>query len=77
MFPTEDGNALRIFTTTDITKYRIFTLMHDLQYRCQIAAQNAGYNQGAYTSFFLGTNYNLPGLPDIKTVLPASNEKEK
>ena len=68
IFPTTDGNSLRVFTTTDETDYRIFTLMHDIQYRCQVAAQNVAYNQGAYTSFFLGTGYDLPGQPDIETV---------
>lgn len=68
IFPTTDGSSLRVFTTTDETDYRIFTLMHDMQYRCQVAAQNVAYNQGAYTSFFLGTGYDLPGQPDIETV---------
>lgn len=68
IFPTTDGKALRVFTTTDETDYRIFTLMHDIQYRCQVAAQNVAYNQGAYTSFFLGTGYDLPSMPDIETV---------
>lgn len=68
IFPTTDGSSLRVFTTTDETDYRIFTLMHDIQYRCQIAAQNVAYNQGAYTSFFLGTGYDLPSMPDIETV---------
>lgn len=68
IFPTTDGSSLRVFTTTYETDYRIFTLMHDTQYRCQAAAQNVAYNQGAYTSFFLGTGYDLPGMPDIETV---------
>lgn len=68
IYPTTDGNSLRVFTTTDETDYRIFTLMHDIQYRCQVAAQNVAYNQGPYTSFFLGTGYDLPKQPDIETV---------
>ena len=68
IFPTSDGTALRVFTTTDETEYRVFTLMHDTQYRCQVASQNVAYNQGAYLSFFLGTGYELPSQPDIKTV---------
>ena len=63
--PTSDGTALRVFTTTDLTDVRLFTLMHDTQYRCQIAAQNVAYNQGALTSFFLGTGFDLPAQPDI------------
>lgn len=66
VWPKSDGKALRIYTTTELTDYRIHTLMHDLQYRCQIASQNVAYNQGACTSFFLGTGFELPDQPDIR-----------
>ncbi len=67
IFPTSDGKALRVFMTTDVTEYRIATLMHDTQYRCQVASQNVAYNQGAYTSFFLGTGFELPKQPLVYT----------
>ncbi len=67
IFPTSDGKALRVFMTTDVTEYKIATLMHDTQYRCQVASQNVAYNQGAYTSFFLGTGYELPKQPLVYT----------
>ena len=65
MLPTNDGKSLRIYVSTDVTDVRLFTLMHDTQYRCQVAAQNVAYNQGALPSFFLGTGFNLPDNPDI------------
>lgn len=68
VLPTEDGNKLRVFSTTIETNYRLYTLMHNMQYRCQVAAQNVGYNQGAYTDYFIGTGYNLPAQPNIYTV---------
>jgi rhamnogalacturonan endolyase len=34
--------------------------MHDPQYRAQVAAQNAGYNQPPHPSFFLGA-----GMPPV------------
>lgn len=68
IWPTNDNKALRIYTTTAETEYRIFTLMHDSQYRCQIASQNVAYNQGACLSFFLGTGYDLPAMPSINVV---------
>lgn len=61
IWPSQDGTFLRLYHTTYSTEYRIATLMHDTQYRVQIAAQNVGYNQPAHTSFFLGTGYKLPG----------------
>lgn len=65
IWPTTDNKALRIYMTTDITNYRIASLMHDTQYRCQIASQNVAYNQPAHTSFFLGSGYGLPNQPNV------------
>lgn len=65
IWPTSDGTALRVYQTTDVTSNRIYTLMHDTQYRCQIASQNVSYNQPAHTSFFLGTGYSLPNQPNV------------
>jgi rhamnogalacturonan endolyase len=60
IFPSEDGNSLRIFTTTIPTNFRFVTLMHDPQYRLSIAWQNVAYNQPPHTSFYLGYNMNYP-----------------
>lgn len=68
IWPTSDGKALRVYMTTEKTDYRIYTLMHDIQYRCQVSSQNVAYNQGASLSFFLGTGYSLPKQPNIKVV---------
>lgn len=65
IWPTSDGTALRVYQTTDVTSSRVYTLMHDTQYRCQIASQNVAYNQPAHTSFFLGTGYSLPSQPNV------------
>ena len=52
--PSDDDTELRIYTTTEPTKYRIFTLMHDPVYRLSVAWQNNGYNQPPCLSFYLG-----------------------
>jgi fibronectin type 3 domain-containing protein len=49
-----DGNALRIATTTEVTRHRIPTLMHDSQYRQAVAWQNTAYNQPPHPSFAIG-----------------------
>ena len=54
-FGTNDNTALRIFTTTTPTDYKIPTLMHDSQYRCAVAWQNVGYNQPPHTSYYIGS----------------------
>ncbi len=51
---TEDSSALRIYTTTDPTRHRLVTLLHDHNYRLAVAGQNVAYNQMPHPSFFLG-----------------------
>jgi rhamnogalacturonan endolyase len=63
-----DNTALEIFTTTIAATNRIYTLMHDTQYREAIAWQNVGYNQPPNPSFFLGADMAPPPVPQIYTV---------
>lgn len=51
-----DDSAIRIYTNVDVTKHKLFTLMHDIQYRTGIAWQNNCYNQPCYTSFYYGND---------------------
>ncbi len=51
---TEDDSALRIYINTELTHHKLFTLMHDIQYRTGVAWQNNCYNQPGYTSFYYG-----------------------
>jgi len=39
------GSAIRLYTTTEVTKRRIYTLMHDPTYRAQVNFEQASYNQ--------------------------------
>lgn len=63
----EDSSELRIYTTTDITEHRVYTLMHDSVYRLGIAWQNVAYNQPPHTSFFLGNGMASPEKPNMYT----------
>lgn len=54
MFRTQDSSELRIYTTTDLTEHRLFTLMHDRMYRTGVAWQNVAYNQPPHPSFYVG-----------------------
>ncbi len=60
------GNALRVYTTTQLTERRIYTLMHDPQYRMNVSSQNASYNQPPHTSFHIGAGMAPPPVPDIQ-----------
>jgi rhamnogalacturonan endolyase len=62
---TPDSRALRVYTTTDVTARRIYTLMHDPQYRMQVTAEQTGYNQPPHTGFFLGDGMDTPPVPNI------------
>lgn len=64
IFRKSDG-GLRVFTTTFATTYPVYSLMHNPQYRVQVAAQNNGYNQPPHTDYFLGTGYDLPTAPQV------------
>lgn len=65
IFPTSDGSALRVFSTTFATDYKIYTLMQNPQYRAQVAGQNVAYNQPPHTDYFIGTGFDLPELPNV------------
>jgi hypothetical protein len=67
---TSDNAYLRIYTTTTPATGRIYTLMHDPQYRESIAWQNTAYNQPPHTSFYLGDGMAAPPTPNIYYVIP-------
>jgi rhamnogalacturonan endolyase len=70
---TTDNRELRIYTTTIPTKHRLYTLMHDPQYRLSIAWQNVAYNQPPHTGFYVGDDMALPPpKPAITVVRPAA-----
>ncbi|UOQ51212.1 rhamnogalacturonan lyase family protein [Hymenobacter cellulosivorans] len=63
-----DNQSLIVLTTTIPTTYRLPTLMHDAQYRTQIALQNSAYNQPPHPSYYLGGDMAPPPTPSITLV---------
>lgn len=59
------GNSIRIYSTPEPTSHRIYTLMHDPQYRAAISWQNVEYNQPPHPSFHIGEGMVEPPVPDI------------
>ena len=59
------GNTIRVYTTNQVAKNRIYTLMHDPQYRVAISWQNVEYNQPPHPSFHIGQGMKAPPTPDI------------
>ncbi|PRY57486.1 rhamnogalacturonan lyase [Glycomyces artemisiae] len=66
---TGDSSAIRIFTSTEVTDHKLFTLMHDPQYRVGVANQQTTYNQPQYTSFYLASDMDFGDVrvPDYYT----------
>ncbi|GAB4084615.1 hypothetical protein GCM10028784_12450 [Myceligenerans cantabricum] len=60
---TEDSSALRLYTTTEVSDIKLFTLMHDPQYRVEVARQQTGYNQPSYPGFYLATDTDWSTAP--------------
>ena len=60
-----DSKSIRIYATPYDTDYRVTTLMHDPQYRNQVAGQNVAYNQPPHPSFYLGSDQALPARPNV------------
>lgn len=55
IYPTNDNNYLRLYTSTIPTEHKLTTFMHNTQYRTAIAWQNVGYNQPPHPSFYVGS----------------------
>ncbi|WP_218779719.1 rhamnogalacturonan lyase family protein [Hymenobacter crusticola] len=62
---SRDNTQLLLYTTTDLTDKRIYTLMHDPQYRVAVAHENSAYNQPPHPSFYLGTDMAAAPTPNI------------
>lgn len=62
---SQDSKTLRIFCTPYTTDSRITTLMHDMQYRMQVASEQNCYNQPPHPSFYLGSDQPLPDRPAV------------
>ncbi|WP_426451162.1 rhamnogalacturonan lyase [Paenibacillus sp. S-38] len=60
---TADSSAIRIYLSTEVTNRKLYTLMHDPQYRVEVARQNTGYNQPAYTSFYFASDTDFRQVP--------------
>ena len=68
LLPSKEGDEMRIYTTTIPTTHRMYTLMHDPQYRLSIAWQNVGYNQPPHTGFYMGYGMKKAPKPNIKLI---------
>jgi len=55
-----DNKSLRIYMTPSATTHRVYTLMHDPQYRQAIVWQMCGYNQPPHLGYYIGNDFPTP-----------------
>ncbi|TWD74809.1 hypothetical protein FB561_6241 [Kribbella amoyensis] len=60
---TADSSAIRIYLSTEVTDRKLYTLMHDAQYRAEVARQQTTYNQPSYPSFYLASDVDWSKVP--------------
>ena len=60
---TTDSSAIRIYLSTEVTDRKLHTLMHDVQYRAEVARQQTTYNQPSYPGFYLASDLDWSEVP--------------
>lgn len=63
-------SGIENFSTTIPTKHRLYTLMHNPQYRLSIVWQNVGYNQPPHTDYYLDESIKEVPKPNVVTIKP-------
>ncbi|MBW7458742.1 FIVAR domain-containing protein, partial [Paenibacillus sepulcri] len=71
---TADSSALRIYMSTSVTDHKLHTLMHDAQYRLQVAGQQTVYNQADYTSYYFAGDTDFSKVKVLDFWTPVVNE---
>jgi rhamnogalacturonan endolyase len=64
----DGASKLYLYTTTIPTTHRMYTLMHDPQYRAQISSEQSAYNQPPHLSFFLGNGVDKAPKPNMYVI---------
>ncbi|UKM65389.2 Ig-like domain-containing protein [Flavobacteriaceae bacterium GSB9] len=68
IYRLDDNTGLAVFVTPFVTNQRMYTLMHDPNYRTAISWQNISYNQPPNLGFYFGGEMDTPPSPNIKLV---------
>lgn len=72
IFPSADQSGLVVFVTPFSTTQRMYTLMHDPNYRTAISWQQNSYNQPPNLGFYFGVGMAAPPVPNIALVQATS-----
>ncbi|MBQ3427918.1 MAG: rhamnogalacturonan lyase [Clostridia bacterium] len=64
VYPTSDSSALRVYMTTELTEYKLPTLMHDPVYRMGVTAEQTAYNQPPHIGYYISEeSFYIPDEP--------------
>ena len=69
---TADSSAIRLFTNTALSHTKMYTLMHDPQYRVEVARQQTTYNQPSDVGFYLASDTDYTQVPVPSFYAPGS-----
>ncbi len=69
---TADSSAIRVFTSTAVSHRNMYTLMHDPQYRVEVARQQTTYNQPSDVGFYLASDTDFTQVPVAQFWAPGS-----
>ncbi|KQS98767.1 hypothetical protein ASG23_13570 [Cellulomonas sp. Leaf395] len=69
---TADSSAIRLFINTGLSHTKMYTLMHDPQYRVEVARQQTTYNQPSYVGFYLASDTDYTQVPVPSYFAPGS-----
>lgn len=60
-----DNTELRIYVSTAVTTFRMYTFMQDPEYRIGVSEMTQGYVQAPHTSFYVGSDMSAPPAPRL------------
>jgi hypothetical protein len=69
---TADSTAIRMYLSTEVTDRTLHTLMHDPQYRAEVARQQTAYNQPSYPGFYLASDTDFSTVPVARASVPGA-----
>ncbi len=72
IYRSSDNTGMVVFVTPYATTQRMYSLMHDPNYRTAITWQQNSYNQPPNLGFYFGVGMSAPPAPSITIVEPTS-----
>lgn len=72
IYKSSKNDSIVVFVTPYSTTQRMYTLMHDPNYRTAISWQQNSYNQPPNLSFYFGVGMDTPPAPNMTMIIPTS-----